>query len=586
MAQCTWTGVADCPEELAESQSTVYQDVVYALGGWTGSLDAVSEGYAYDAGADSWSTLAPMLLPVTHSTMAIYNGQIWLVGGFVGDNPGYATDTVQIYDIATDTWSYGPNLPGARASGGGAFVGNKLYHFGGLLPDRMTDIDETLVLDLDDLAAGWQTLAPMPIGINHMGVASVEGIIYSVGGQNGLDGASEVLRDYMYSYDPATDSWATLASLPEERSQMEPGTFTVDGKIYAAGGRKPGNFHQDILEYDIATDAWSTLCTMPAKLHAPTVQFVNEMLVLANGGLFGPNNPKAETYTSPFTTTADYNLGVVDATLDAALMAGATADLETVLYTLREEADWTADLTGAPAWLTVNTLSGEAGTSGDEVNVTVDATGLSDGVYTYTLVLNAAGYTAASIVITLDVSGGTGGSPCDNPVTGLTAVVNSPTNVTFNWDPVPTATGYRIAGKPVAATGFGNAILPPTFTTLTANIFLPGTSYNWYVQARCADLVITPIPANDTFTTTTLRTENVIDLTEVAPNPASDVVTVSFNEAVDQLLIYNQMGQLVQTVAVAAQRYQVNVSELAEGTYVAQGIRAENTVQTQFVIQR
>ncbi|MFT7589024.1 MAG: N-acetylneuraminic acid mutarotase [Limisphaerales bacterium] len=585
LAQCTWTQVADCPEELAESQSVVYQDKVYALGGWTGSLNAVSEGFAYDAAADNWSTLAPMLLPVTHSTMAIYNGQIWLVGGFVGDNPGYATDTVQIYDIAANSWSYGPNLPSPRASGGGAFVGTKLYHFGGLLPDRITDINENLMLDLDDLGAGWQSKADMPVGLNHMGVVSQAGIIYSVGGQMGLDGGTEVIVADMYSYDPMVDNWTILSSLPMERSQMRPGTFTLNGSIYAAGGRKTGNFHDDIVAYDVANDLWSTVCTMPYKLHAPTVQYVNGALVLANGGLFGPTNPKAETYTAPFSSVADMALGLTSSSLSASLTVGGSADLETVIYTMREEAAWSADLTGMPAWLTVNTVSGEAGTSGDEVNVTSDATGLGDGTYTHTITLSATGYTSVTLDVTITVTGG--GSICDAPMTGLIATVLSSTQVIFSWNAVPTALAYRISGKLVSGPAYGNAILPSPSTTLALGLFVGGNTYNWYIQAMCSDMVITPIPANDTFSTPALRAPEQLELTEIFPNPAVDQITISFTEDVNELTIFNLMGKVVGNYTVAENSvHHLEISALPVGTYILEGRNTTSIIQKIFLIQR
>jgi hypothetical protein len=71
----------------------------------------------------------------------------------------------------------------------------------------------------------------------------VDGVLYVVGqypGSSGLAGANE-------AFDPATDSWASLAPVPTPRHGL--GVVTLDDAIYvASGGPQRGATFSDALE--------------------------------------------------------------------------------------------------------------------------------------------------------------------------------------------------------------------------------------------------------------------------------------------------------------------------------------------------
>src|SRR5688500_11841277 len=56
-----------------------------------------------------WGMRAPALEPLSELALAESNGKLYLMGGYPPNR--VTARTVQIYDIATDTWSYGPQLP-------------------------------------------------------------------------------------------------------------------------------------------------------------------------------------------------------------------------------------------------------------------------------------------------------------------------------------------------------------------------------------------------------------------------------------------------------------------------------------------
>ncbi|RNC90255.1 MAG: PKD domain-containing protein [Allomuricauda sp.] len=280
---CSWTDLTPAPVAKFESRAEIVDTKIYIMGGWVPNLIATGDTEIYEPQSDTWSTGASMPVPTTHVGSVAVGTDIWFIGGFTGNNPGVATDAVYIYDTKADNWTSGPSLPSAVGSGAAAFLDNKIHFIGGLLPDRQTDTAAHLVLDLSDIANGWVPAAPLPIGLNHHWAESVNGIIYSIGGQQGHDGPI-TYQDVVYAYNPATDIWSQVASLPRARSHAESSTSVHDNKILVTGGRDGAFFFDDVLIYDPVSDVWAELCNTPTPLLAPVGLAYNNQFILSGGG--------------------------------------------------------------------------------------------------------------------------------------------------------------------------------------------------------------------------------------------------------------------------------------------------------------
>jgi GH43 family beta-xylosidase len=75
----------------------------------------------------------------------------------------------------------------------------------------------------------WVPKTPMSQTRFSLGVVAVDDKIYAIGGftQSGYLGTNE-------QYDPATDTWTTLASMPTPRNEFA--IAACQGKIYCIGG--------------------------------------------------------------------------------------------------------------------------------------------------------------------------------------------------------------------------------------------------------------------------------------------------------------------------------------------------------------
>ena len=104
-----------------------------------------------------------------------------------------------------------------------------------------------------------------------------------IGGANN-NPISEV--DTMWRYNPAANTWTTLAPLPH--AVQNAGAGYANGQIYVAGGYyySPLSYLQ---VYDVASDSWSEGPSMPTATNDAAVSVYGNLLYVI-GGAGGARN--------------------------------------------------------------------------------------------------------------------------------------------------------------------------------------------------------------------------------------------------------------------------------------------------------
>lgn len=302
---CLWDRHANSPIRRFEAGTLPIDGQLYCFGGFFNqAIDATARVDAYDPLTDTWSRKADMPSPTTHVAFAREGRNVWVLGGFIGDNPGVATDEVWIYDVDLDSFTAGPSMPRPIASGGAAVIGRNLHYFGGCEADRNTMTGDHWLLDLDAPGLGWQPLASMPEPRCHLAGAALGGEVWAVGGQFGHDISPQDTR-WVHAYDPGTDSWRQGPLLPEARSHFEPGTFVENGNIYIGAGKDlttGRDILSDMLELDPVLGVWSYLPPLPNARYGAGVQPINGRLYAVNGAARS-NNPQTDLYSRDWNAT-------------------------------------------------------------------------------------------------------------------------------------------------------------------------------------------------------------------------------------------------------------------------------------------
>lgn len=299
----SWQSGASAPIARFEATAHTFNGKIYAFGGFINSSFNVTQRVdVYDAASNTWSRLRdlPADMAQTHIAIADDGQYMYLAGGFAGNlqssqTPSQvATSKVYRYDPQTDTWTAMLSLPSARGAGGMAIVGRTLHYIGGNPPDRVTNLPDHLVLNLDNPTT-WTTAAAHPNPKDHFSIVVLNGKIYTVGGEHGHDQLHEQQSD-LHVYDPATDRWTQLASMPVAKSHMEAGTFVYNGRIVFAGGQID-NFGSTsgVVAYDPLSDTWSTLAPLPAQRQGAVVTVIGNKVIVTLGAVT-TNSPQSTTW--------------------------------------------------------------------------------------------------------------------------------------------------------------------------------------------------------------------------------------------------------------------------------------------------
>src|SRR6266704_2268880 len=105
----------------------------------------------------------------------------------------------------------------------------------------------------------WTELAPVPAPTEGMTVGGVGKVIITAYGASST-GSTNLTR----LYDITTDSWSLGSPAPlPARSEAAYGDTTHAGFLYVIGGGNSGGVLSDLQRYDPVTDAWTTLASMP-----------------------------------------------------------------------------------------------------------------------------------------------------------------------------------------------------------------------------------------------------------------------------------------------------------------------------------
>jgi N-acetylneuraminic acid mutarotase len=194
-----------------------------------------------DCPAGRWVTLAPLNAPRQELAAVELDGRIYAIGGLGG-----RSNANEIYDTATNAWSFGPDLPVGTDHGWAVALNGRLY-VGAPGSNR--------VFSYDPGTNGWTDVASSAFLHGGTAVAGViDGRIYLAGGAGG-----PMIGNELEVYDPATNVWTTLAPMSCARNHTAGGV--IGGKLYVAGGR-PGN-QTCLEEYDPATNGWTPKASMP-----------------------------------------------------------------------------------------------------------------------------------------------------------------------------------------------------------------------------------------------------------------------------------------------------------------------------------
>lgn len=272
-----WRALAEAPEPRQEVAAAVLAGKVYVAGGLT-SAGATDRVDVYDVAADTWADVPPLPAALHHAMAAAVGGSLYVIGGFDAQNR--PVDTV--YRLSGAAWVAGPKLRRARAGGAALVHGERLFVFGGQGAGQ-------LVAPVEELVSGaWVDRAAIPTPRHHVAAASDGTWIYVSGGRVPSGGGPDSNVTAFERFNVAENRWQQTSPLPTARSGH--GSGFVDGKIVVTGGEDPaaGSGQPAIASteaYDPAKGVWlNTLPGMFRARHGVGALAIDDKLYVFLGG--------------------------------------------------------------------------------------------------------------------------------------------------------------------------------------------------------------------------------------------------------------------------------------------------------------
>ncbi|KAB7763207.1 Kelch repeat-containing protein [Xanthomonas maliensis] len=243
----------------------------------------------FDTRTRRWSRGSAPPLAVSHAQAAVWAGKLYLVGGFTGDFPDEAAlSHVLIYDPATDRWQTGAEIPADRRRGAAGTVAHAgvLYLVGG--NTRGHNSGYVPWLDAFDLRTQrWTQLADAPHARDHFHAVVLDGKLYAAGGRRSSHDTGDTLSltiPQMDVYDLQQGSWTVAeAALPTPRAGAA--AIAQGGRILVMGGESAAQVaaHAEVEAYDPATTRWQTGPALPRGRHGTQAAQVGDALYIGAG---------------------------------------------------------------------------------------------------------------------------------------------------------------------------------------------------------------------------------------------------------------------------------------------------------------
>ncbi len=261
----SWEVGEEMPTHRTEIAADLLDNRIYVLGGADYQKDGVIDTVeVYDPEKNTWTTAAPLPIPIDHTSAVAYNGKLYLVGGFLENK--ISTDKLFIYDPNENKWTEGNPLPSPRGALTAEVINGTIYAMGGVNKDHQP-VNTNEAYDVKTNT--WTAREPIPGPKHHVASAVVDGKLYVLGGRLFGNGEPSEINESLtnfddnWRYDPEKNKWMPLESMSIRRSGFT--ATSLNDQIYVFGGQGTEGSYNSVERYDPITNKWYGEPAMPTE---------------------------------------------------------------------------------------------------------------------------------------------------------------------------------------------------------------------------------------------------------------------------------------------------------------------------------
>jgi hypothetical protein len=283
VAENTWVSKASMQQARSSLGVAVVNGKIYAIGG-KAENGVVGTNEEYDPETNTWTLKRSMPTPRAGFATAVYQNKIYCIGG------SNHTGVNEVYDPVTDSWENKTSMPTARTGLHANVASDKIYLIGGYVLDNNSDLGfsvSNLNEVYDPVTDSWTTMTSIPTGVSIYASAVVDNKIYFIDGvaQSSLSNISRSKLNQIY--DAEFDSWSVGTPFPSTV-----GFYGVAGAttgVYAP--KRIYSLDRDFFlseqpyvgVYDPERDSWSVGAVVPTNRYGLSVAVLNDKLYAIGG---------------------------------------------------------------------------------------------------------------------------------------------------------------------------------------------------------------------------------------------------------------------------------------------------------------
>jgi len=439
LAALTWSPGVNLPAARAGAAAVeTAAGAILVIGGGTTTVNQLSSG------SSSWGTANSIDIARNYPGVGSAGTSLLVYGGNTGGTPLEEVLTYDPYNI--DIVQDAQVLTTPRTQFGFASDANHPYAIGGL------GSGNTVLASVEryDVASdSWSNVASLPQSrYAFPAVDDGAGHIYTLGGATTYNSTS--VSNTVYRYTVATNSWATIASMPTA-TRDSAAVLGSNGRIYVLGGSAGGNALSTVQSYDPTTNTWTVEPSLPAPISgaAAVTDALGRIEVI---GGFDQSHTAVSTVTVSQQLNAPDVAPSITSTAPASTMVDAPYAYQVVASGNPQP---TYSLITSPAGMTIS-----AGTGLISWTPTLAQAGLNSVKVRAT---NVVGFVEQSFSVRAL-------TPAPTVPNGLSVTSTTTNSVTLGWNPANDSvgvTGYRVYR--VTKTGWHG-----THTTYTQLADIPG----------------------------------------------------------------------------------------------------------------
>ncbi len=242
------------------------------------SVYSAAASFLVGACSEGWTTATPAPIPngiVQSTAVAAGSGDLYLIGGGTGFGPDVRIDQVWAFDPLANGWSRKSDVPSPGVGtnfGSAAALGGRIYVFGGMNSPQGFPVAHRALWIYDVATDTWSRGSDLPIENFGAAVAAIDGKIYLAYGSG--------FFTQTWQYDPATDTYTRRADAPFVPQTSRLHGVALNGEMHAFAGGFGGTAH---VIYNPGADQWRVGPDMPVGVTDPAVGVLGGKAVLVGG---------------------------------------------------------------------------------------------------------------------------------------------------------------------------------------------------------------------------------------------------------------------------------------------------------------